>query len=297
MTVMVQTGPGIQVISRKPKPANDRFLSSEEELRLARAWRNHGDIEARNKLVTAYMPFALNQARRFWKNRDDYDDIANEAAIGLMKAADRFDPDQGWMFSTYALWWIRASVSDYAIRNHSSVKSPGGVYKRLYFSLRKAYEAVSQQMRSAGQSPNASELRRAVAERLAIKLEDVERFEATILHKDQSLNASLRDDEPGEDWLSRLVDETADTEGNFLAREMSGVRHEFLDGAMATLTQRERDIVTARWLQEDDCQTLEQLGKAHGVSRERIRQIEAKAFAKIRTKLGSRKRLSQMMER
>lgn len=262
-----------------------RMLTREEERDLATAWQQHGDVQARNRLVESHRAFAIKHARKFMGTGADVEDLSQEATIGLMKAADKFKPELGWLFSTYALWWVKAALRDYAITNHSIVRIPNGLYRKMFFSLRKTYEIVANELRAQGEQADPLQVRMLAAERLGIPLEEIERFEGGILQKDASLQAKIGDDEGSSEWIDMLQDESANTEHLFLRDEMDEIQKRAVQEALASLTEREREIVTRRRLSEDDNATLEVLGQGIGVTKERVRQVEIIAFKKMKRHL------------
>ncbi|MFG6082857.1 sigma-70 family RNA polymerase sigma factor [Paracoccus litorisediminis] len=265
-----------------PRRANEAMLTREEECRLARAWRDEGDVTSRNRLVESHRAFAIKHARKFMGTGVDVEDLSQEAVIGLMKAADRFDPDLGWLFSTYALWWVKASLRDYAITNHSIVRIPNGIYRKMFFSLRKTYEIVANQLRASGEAGDPLQVRMMAAEKLGIPLSDIERFEGGILQKDASLHAKIGDEEGSSEWIDMIRDDSANTEAIFIRDETEEMRGAAIAEALDLLTDREKKIVIRRRLSEDDNATLEVLGQEMGVTKERIRQIEIIAFKKMK---------------
>lgn len=269
-------------IYHAPRRAAEQMLTRDEEFQLARAWHDHGDISARNRLVESHTAFAIKHARKFMGTGADVQDLSQEAAIGLMKAADRFDPDLGWLFSTYALWWVKASLRDYAITNHSIVRIPNGIYRKMFFSLRKTYEIVANQIRASGEVGDPLQVRIMAAEKLGIPLADIERFEGGILQKDASLHAKIGDEEGGSEWIDMIRDDGVNTEAMFIRDETEELRGAAIEEALALLTDRERIIVMKRRLSEDGNATLEVLGQEMGVTKERIRQIEIIAFKKMK---------------
>lgn len=273
--------PAVKAVSmaRNIKPG---MLSREDERRLAIAWREHGDVRARNRLVEAHHAFAVKQARKFLGTGAEVDDLSQEAHIGLIKACDLFNPELGWLFSTYALWWVKAALRDYAINNHSIVRIPNGIYRKMFFSLRKTYEIVANKMRAEGLTPDPLQIRMRAAEELGIPLSDIERFEGGIMHRDASLHAKIGDEEGSSEWIDMIQDESANTEAGFLTDEVEMMRDKAVLDALSILTPRECAIVQRRRLSDGDGATLEVLGNEMGVTKERIRQIEIIAFKKMK---------------
>lgn len=271
-----------KVVRPAASPARAGMLSRDDERRLANAWREQGNVEARNKLVQAHHAFAVKQARKFLGTGADVDDLSQEAHIGLIKACDLFNPELGWLFSTYALWWVKAALRDFAINNHTMVRIPNGTYRKMFFSLRKTYEIVGNKMRAEGLTPDPLQIRMRAAEELGIPLSDIERFEGGIMHRDASLHAKIGDEEGSSEWIDMIQDESANTEASYLTDEVEMMRDKAVLDALSVLTDREREIVQRRRLADSDGATLEVLGNEMGVTKERIRQIEIIAFKKMK---------------
>jgi len=261
-----------------------QMLERDEEVRLARLWREEQDISARNALVAAHLPLALKQAFKLRRGEAQTDDLLQEATMGLMTAAEKFDPDLGWRFATYAQWWVKAALQDYAIRNKSIVRVTGsGAQRRLFFSLRKTMTQIEQQMLARGETPEPGKVRIAAAEYLGITRAEFESIEGRVMASDASLNArKTTDGEEGTELQDRLADDAPGPEA-LLLRKSEEARHlDVLSDAMKSLNDRERLVIEARRLRDDDGETLHILSDRLGVSRERVRQIEVEALRKLR---------------
>ncbi|MCW3782504.1 sigma-70 family RNA polymerase sigma factor [Defluviimonas salinarum] len=260
------------------------FLKEEDEIRLARAWRDDGDTAARNALIEAYIPFARGFALKMTRESSDRDDFINEAVIGLMAAADRFDPDKGYRFSTYAQWWVLSSLRDYRMRNHSLVRiNSSGEQRKLFFSLRKVIADVERQFQQSGRSYTVADIHAAAADRLSIPLRAIEDFGGRLSGADPSLNArnDAADGEGGE-WIDRIADDRPGAEALIVQQDTETRIGRVIAEALEILSPREREIIALRKLDPDDVRTLDELGHRFGVTRERVRQLEVSAMRKMR---------------
>jgi len=253
------------------------MLKPEEELACARRWREHRDRDAAFQLVTSHLRLVAKIAMRYRGYGLPIADIVSEGNIGLMQAVKRFDPDRGVRLATYAMWWIRATIQEYVLRSWSLVKmaaSPG--HKKLFFKLRRAKSAISA-LQDGDLQPEQVKL---IAERLEVAEREVVEMNRR-LHGDVSLSAPVHDEDDAGQALDWLVD-PAPTQEITLAEEQETAHHrQALDDAVANLNPRERRIFTARRL-TDEPATLEELAAEHGISRERVRQIEQRAFQKVK---------------
>jgi RNA polymerase sigma-32 factor len=261
------------------------LLDAETERELAYAWRDQRDKEALHRLITAYMRLAISMAAKFKRYGAPMNDLIQEASLGLMKAADKFDPDRGVRFSTYAVWWIKASIQDYVMRNWSMVRTGStSSQKSLFFNLRRVQAKLEREASSRGESLDQHQLRQMIASEVGVPLNDVEMMEGRLSGSDYSLNATQSSEDEGREWIEALEDDGAQ------AAEIVEESHDrtalrgWLAKALADLSERERFIVAERKLR-DDPRTLESLGDELGLSKERIRQVEAAAFAKMRRSL------------
>jgi RNA polymerase sigma-32 factor len=277
---MALDGYNDQTMSRKAMKAE--LLDAETELRLAYAWRDQRDEQALHRLITAYMRLAISMAAKFRRYGAPMNDLIQEASLGLMKAADKFDPDRGVRFSTYAVWWIKASIQDYVMRNWSMVRTGStSSQKSLFFNLRRVQAKLEREAEQAGEALDGHQLRERIAREVGVPLADVEMMEGRLSGSDYSLNATQSSEDEGREWIDALEDDgvqAADVvEGSHDTERLRG----WLVSALGSLNPRERFIVTERKLR-DEGRTLESLGEELGLSKERVRQLEAAAFAKLR---------------
>ena len=261
------------------------LLDAETELRLAHAWRDDRDEAALHRLVTAYMRLAISMASKYRRYGAPMNDLIQEAGLGLMKAADKFDPDRGVRFSTYAVWWIKASIQDYVMRNWSMVRTGStSSQKSLFFNMRRVQARLEREAMGRGEELDGHQLRQMIATEVGVPLRDVEMMEGRLSGSDFSLNATQSSEDEGREWIEALEDDGAQA-AEIVAddHDRSALRH-WLAAAMAALNDRERLIVRERKLR-DDPRTLESLGQELGLSKERVRQLEAAAFKKMRRRL------------
>ncbi|MGF1500753.1 MAG: RNA polymerase factor sigma-32 [Paracoccaceae bacterium] len=260
------------------------LLDAETELRLARAWRDDGNEQALHRLVSAYMRLAISMAAKYRRYGAPMSDLTQEASVGLMKAASKFDPDRGVRFSTYAVWWIKASIQDYVMRNWSLVRTGStSSQKALFFNMRRVRARIEAELSREGEVPTSAEIQREIAEELGVPLRDVEMMEARLSGSDFSLNAQQAGDE-GREWVETLEDDSEQADESVArTRDIERARG-WLSDAFDALTDRERMIIAARKL-SDQPETLESLGTKLRLSKERVRQLEAQALRKMRSRL------------
>ena len=252
------------------------MLQVEEESALARRWREHGDADAAHKLVTSHLRLVVKIAVGYRGYGLPIPEFISEGNNGLMQAAKRFDPEQGFRFATYAIWWIKAAIHEYILRSWSLVKmGTTANQKKLFFNLRKAKSRIAA-LEEGDMHPDQVKL---IAQRLGVTERDVVEMNRR-LGGDVSLNAQLRDDGDSDEWQDWLVEEGSDQEAQLADSEQSENRRKALGEALSVLNKRERRIFEARRLAEDPM-TLHDLAAEFGISRERVRQIEARAFQKI----------------
>lgn len=275
-------------VSRQAMKAE--LLDAETELRLARAWRDYRDERALHRLITAYMRLAISMAAKFRRYGAPMNDLIQEASLGLMKAADKFDPERGVRFSTYAVWWIKASIQDYVMRNWSMVRTGStSSQKALFFNLRRVQAKLEREASQRGEVLDQHQLRQMVAAEVGVPVGDVEMMEGRLSGSDYSLNATQSSDEDGREWIDALEDEGQQA-ADAVETSHDGERlRGWLVKAMQGLNARERYIVAERKL-KDEGRTLESLGEELGLSKERVRQLEAAAFAKMRRSLETQSR-------
>ncbi|MDD3838473.1 MAG: RNA polymerase sigma factor RpoH [Phenylobacterium sp.] len=253
------------------------MLAKDEEFMLAKRWREHEDPEAAHKLVTSHLRLVAKIAMGYRGYGLPIGEVISEGNVGLMQAVKKFDPDKGFRLATYAMWWIRASIQEYILRSWSLVKmGTTAAQKKLFFNLRKAKSEISA-LEEGDLRPDQV---RQIATKLGVLDEEVISMNRRLSGPDASLNAPLRSDSESE-WQDWLADEDSPSQESVLAEsEERSIRMSLLEEAMAELTDRERHILTERRL-KDDPTTLEELASQYGVSRERVRQIEVRAFEKL----------------
>ena len=258
------------------------LLDAETERELAIRWRDHRDDAALHRLVTAYLRLAISMAAKFRRYGAPMPDLIQEANIGLMKAASKFDPDRGVRFSTYAMWWIKAQIQDFVMRNWSMVRTGStSTQKSLFFNLRRVRARIEREAGAEGL--NEAAIRREIAEELGVPLRDVEMMQARMAGSDFSLNAQQAG-EDGREWLETIEDDGPGADEVVTRRADNFRARTWLRDAFTVLTEREREIIAARKL-SDEPLTLESLGERFNLSKERIRQLEAQALRKMRDRL------------
>jgi RNA polymerase sigma-32 factor len=251
------------------------MLEPQNEYMLAKSWREHGDRDAAHKLVTSHLRLVAKIAMGYRGYGLPIGEVISEGNVGLMQAVKRFEPDKGFRLATYAMWWIRASIQEYILRSWSLVKmGTTASQKKLFFNLRKAKSRIS----ALDEGDLRPDQVKQIAHRLGVPEQDVVDMNRR-LGGDASLNAPLREEGEGE-WQDWLADDKADQESILADREESDTRLGALRSALTVLNARERRIFEARRL-ADDPVTLEELSSEFGVSRERVRQIEVRAFEKV----------------
>ncbi|MFI4976515.1 MAG: RNA polymerase sigma factor RpoH [Caulobacterales bacterium] len=253
------------------------MLAKDEEFMLAKRWREHQDPEAARRLVTSHLRLVAKIAMGYRGYGLPIAEVIQEGNVGLMQAVKKFEPDKGFRLATYAMWWIRASIQEYILRSWSLVKmGTTAAQKKLFFNLRKAKSEISA-LEEGDMHPDQVRL---IATKLGVLDEEVISMNRRLSGPDASLNAPLRSDSENE-WQDWLADDTAVSQETQLAEdEEKSIRMGLLEEAMIELTDRERHILTERRL-KDDPTTLEELASQYGVSRERVRQIEVRAFEKL----------------
>src|SRR6187551_2317776 len=251
------------------------MLERQEEM-LAKRWREHGDRGAAHKLVTSHLRLVAKIAMGYRGYGLPISEVVSEGNVGLMQAVKRFEPEKGFRLATYAMWWIKASIQEYILRSWSLVKmGTTANQKKLFFNLRKAKSKISA-LDEGDMRPDQVKL---IAKRLGVTEQDVVDMNRR-LGGDASLNAPIREDGDSGEWMDWLVDEAPSQERILSEHEESDNRHQALIGALDVLNERERRIFEARRL-ADEPVTLEDLASEFGVSRERVRQIEVRAFEKV----------------
>jgi RNA polymerase sigma-32 factor len=252
------------------------MLSAEEELALARQWRDRQEPAAAHKLITSHLRLAAKMAMGYRGYGLPLGELIGEANVGLTQAVRRFDPERGFRLATYAMWWIRAAINEYVLHNWSLVKmGTTAAQKKLFFNLRR----LKGQMQAIDESDLRPEQVTAIAHALSVPEQDVVSMNQRLTAPNYSLNVMVGDASESE-WQDWLADERDNPEVAFAEQEEAGSRSALLANALTTLKERERHILTERRL-KDEPQTLEELSQQYGVSRERVRQIEARAFEKV----------------
>ena len=267
------------------------MLAKDEEFMLAKRWAEHEDPKAAHRLVTSHLRLVAKIAMGYRGYGLPMGEVISEGNVGLMQAVKKFDPDRGFRLATYAMWWIKASIQEYILRSWSLVKmGTTAAQKKLFFNLRKVKSEIS--------ALEDGDLKHDQVEQIATKLgvsnEDVISMNRRMSSPDSSLNAPLRAAEGDSEWQDWLGDDKAESQETVLAdSEEHGLRMGLLEEAMGELNDREREILTARRL-KDQPVTLEELAERFGVSRERVRQIEVRAFEKLQKAMMEAARSQQL---
>ena len=256
------------------------MLEPQNEYMLAKRWREHGDRDAAHKLVTSHLRLVAKIAMGYRGYGLPISEVISEGNVGLMQAVKRFEPDKGFRLATYAMWWIKASIQEYILRSWSLVKmGTTANQKKLFFNLRKAKSRISA-LEDGDLHPDQVKL---IARRLGVSEQDVVDMNRR-LGGDVSLNAPIREEGDSGEWQDRLVDEHADQETTLAASEELDNRRKALASALSALNERERRIFAARRLAEERI-PLKELADEFGVSRERVRQLEARIVSQLREHL------------
>jgi RNA polymerase sigma-32 factor len=258
------------------------MLEPEEEYMLAKRWVDHEDTEAAHKMVTSHLRLAAKIAMGYRGYGLPQAEVISEANVGLMQAVKRFDPEKGFRLATYAMWWIRASIQEYILRSWSLVKlGTTSAQKKLFFNLRKAKNRIGALEDGDLRPENVQR----IATDLGVTEDEVISMNRRLSGGDASLNATVSaDGEGAAQWQDWLEDESANTAAEYEAHDELDARRELLADAMSVLNEREKDILMQRRLSEETV-TLEDLSSQYDVSRERIRQIEVRAFEKLQAKM------------
>jgi RNA polymerase sigma-32 factor len=259
------------------------MLEPQEEFMLAKRWREHGDRDAAHRLVTSHLRLVAKIAMGYRGYGLPISEVISEGNVGLMQAVKRFEPDKGFRLATYAMWWIKAAIQEYILRSWSLVKmGTTANQKKLFFNLRKAKSRISA-LEDGDLRPDQVKI---IAKRLGVAEQDVVEMNRR-LGGDVSLNAPIREDGDSGEWQDWLVDESTSQESRLAESEESDNRRKALGEALTVLNDRERRIFEARRL-ADEPVTLEELADEFGVSRERVRQIEVRAFEKVQKAVKNR---------
>jgi RNA polymerase sigma-32 factor len=257
------------------------MLEPEEEYILAKRWVESQDSGAAHRLVTSHLRLAAKIAMGYRGYGLPQAEVISEANVGLMQAVKRFDPEKGFRLATYAMWWIRASIQEYILRSWSLVKlGTTSAQKKLFFNLRKAKSRIGALEEGDLRPENLAR----IAHDLNVTEDEVVSMNRRLSGGDASLNATIGDEDGGSQWQDWLEDESADQAGDYAERNEFSTRMALLTEAMDVLNDRERDVLAERRL-SDEPATLEDLSERYGVSRERIRQIEVRAFEKLQARM------------
>ena len=252
------------------------MLDAEEEYMLAKNWRDIGDLKSAQKLVTSHLRLVAKIAMGYRGYGLPVSELVSEGNIGLMQAVKTFDPERGFRLATYAMWWIKASMQEYILRSWSLVKiGTTTAQKKLFFNLKKIKNKLSAETTGDLHPKHVDE----ISKRLNVKKEEVVSMNRRLHGKEKSLNDPIKD-EDGTEWQDWLVDDKIDQELMLSQKQELSQRRKLMNDSMSILNPREKEILTARRLSEDSS-TLEDLSKKYKISRERIRQIETKAFDKL----------------
>ena len=251
------------------------MLDAEEEYMLAKNWKTTGNIKAAEKLVTSHLRLVAKIAMRYKGYGLPINEMISEGNVGLMQAVKKFEPEKGFRLATYAMWWIKASIQEYILRSWSLVKiGTTTAQKKLFFNLKKIKNQIAPRAEGDLRDEHVNE----IAEKLSVSKEEVVSMNRRLSGKEFSLNAPIGED--GDEWQDWLVDKELDHDLKFAHQEEMGQRQSLLKDSIKILNEREREILYSRRL-NDEPTTLEDLSKKYKISRERIRQIENKAFEKL----------------
>jgi len=252
------------------------MLSEEEEYMLAKSWKDRGDLKSAQKLITSHLRLVAKIAMGYRGYGLPVSEIVSEGNIGLMQAVKKFEPEKGFRLATYAMWWIKASIQEYILRSWSLVKmGTTAAQKKLFFNLKKVKNQISANNMGDLKPEHVNE----ISKRLNVKKEEVVSMNRRLSGKEKSLNAPIKG-EDGTEWQDWIVDNKTDQELKLSQDQEFVEKKKLMDNSMSILNPREKEILTARRLSENIA-TLEELSKRYKVSRERIRQIETKAFEKL----------------
>ena len=253
------------------------MLEAKEEYMLAKSWRDRGDIRAAQKLVTSHLRLVAKIAMGYKGYGLPVSELVSEGNIGLMQAVKKFDPEKGFRLATYAMWWIKASIQEYVLRSWSLVKmGTTTAQKKLFFNLKKLKNQIAPMSEGDLKKEHVKE----ISKRLNVKEEEVVSMNRRLAGQEKSLNAKIG--EGDDEWLDWISDSSLDQELRISQNQEMKEKKELMNKAIAILNEREKEILTARRLSEETV-TLDKLSKKYKISRERVRQIETKAFEKLQT--------------
>ena len=252
------------------------MLTAEEEYMLAKRWKKRGDLKSAQKLITSHLRLVAKIAMKYRGYGLPVNEMISEGNIGLMQAVKKFEPEKGFKLATYAMWWIKASIQEYILRSWSLVKmGTTTAQKKLFFNLKKIKNQLSINNTNDLKNEHVEE----ISKRLNVKKEEIVSMNRRLLGKEKSLNDPIKDEDGGQ-WQDWLIDNKINHEIAFSEKQEFNQRKNLMNEAMNVLNLREKEILTARRL-SDEATTLEDLSKKYKISRERIRQIETKAFEKL----------------
>jgi len=252
------------------------MLDAEEEYMLAKNWRENGNLQSAHKLVTSHLRLVAKIAMGYRGYGLPVNELISEGNLGLMQAVKKFDPEKGFRLATYAMWWIKAAIQEYVLRSWSLVKmGTTTAQKKLFFNLKKIKNQIAAEQEGDLRDDQVKE----ISKRLAVESHEVVNMNRRMMGQEKSLNAPIKNGETDE-WQDWLVDESLDQELIVSQKQEYDDKKELLDSAMKILNEREKEIINSRRLSEEP-KTLEELSKKYKISRERIRQIETKAFEKL----------------
>ncbi|MBW3243664.1 sigma-70 family RNA polymerase sigma factor [Epibacterium sp. DP7N7-1] len=285
--VMQVVGP--KSVSERNNRSTKKMLTPEQEVTLVKNWQNNGDHIARQHLVEAFQPLVLRMASKIAKkgSRERYhelcSDLVSVANIALFKTADKFDPEKGFRFSTYARWWIQAAMFDFIIQDHSLVKGGmSGNQRTLFFNLPKVMAEIDRKNMLAGVRMSFEEKIQKAADTLGIPRDVVLEYSGRLVSGDLSLNSPMSsEDEESSEWIERLESDADSPEEALMRTDTTAHVARVIANALECLTERERDVLTRRRLDPEKSWTLQELADEYKISRERIRQIEVRAFEKM----------------
>ena len=253
------------------------MLNAEEEYMLAKSWRERGDLKAAQKLVTSHLRLVAKIAMGYRGYGLPVSEMVSEGNIGLMQAVKKFEPEKGFRLATYAMWWIKASIQEYVLRSWSLVKmGTTTAQKKLFFNLKK----LKNQLAPTSEGDLKEEHVKEISKRLNVKEEEVVSMNRRLAGQEKSLNAKIG--EGDDEWLDWIADNSLDQELRVSQNQEMKEKKELMNKAIDILNEREKEILTARRLSEEAV-TLDKLSKKYKISRERVRQIETKAFEKLQT--------------
>jgi len=252
------------------------MLSAKEEYMLAKSWKDRGDLKSAQKLITSHLRLVAKIAMGYRGYGLSVSEMVSEGNIGLMQAVKKFEPERGFKLATYAMWWIKASIQEYILRSWSLVKmGTTSAQKKLFFNLKKIKNQIAPNSNGDLSDAHVSE----ISKRLNVKKNEVVSMNRRLLGKEKSLNDPIKD-EGGTEWQDLIIDSNTNQELKLAQQQEFNQRKEIMNNSMNVLNLREKEILTARRL-SDDIPTLDDLSKKYKVSRERVRQIETKAFEKL----------------